>query len=366
MCLNLLNFLSRESIVFKVKNKLLFNVNVIFGVFFLFLGNCLSAQEIETISSKNTIDIDQTYIQSFYEKLTLRFYLSRKFTNVRLIDLDEKVHLDYEPNSTLNLGVGATYRCFTLNLAYGFGFLNYDEGKGKTRYLDLQTHLYKRKFALDVFAQFYRGFFLENTYDINPTFESYYLRPDVRISLVGGSYFKVFNSEKFSYAASMLQNEYQKKSAGSFLLGGKAVALSTNSDSAFVPNWLDSSSFSAFRGVNHLSSLQVGPAVGYAHTFVMWQHFFVTLSLELNLTVGPTDYRNSEGQRIQQWQLNPAADIRLALGYNSEETFVGISFLEDQTTSKSMDETIQTTFGIGNVRFNYVKRFDLSNKWTND
>jgi hypothetical protein len=125
----------------KAKNKPLFNIKITFGVFFLLWGTALVAQDIETASEKKQQSFDQHYIQSFYEKLTVRLYLSRKFTNVQLVDLSEEVHLDYEPNSTLNMGVGATYRGFTLNLAYGFGFLNSAFNYTRLSLLEDQTTL---------------------------------------------------------------------------------------------------------------------------------------------------------------------------------------------------------------------------------
>ncbi len=54
--------------------------------------------------------------------------------------------LKYHPNTKLNLGLGVTYKNYTLNVAYGFGFLNknYNE-KGKTKGLDLHFHLFPNK-----------------------------------------------------------------------------------------------------------------------------------------------------------------------------------------------------------------------------
>ena len=67
---------------------------------------------------------DSTYYQSYTNLLTSRFYFSKKSTSLKLRDREEDFNLTYRPNTTLNMGVGATYKGFTLNLAYGFGFLN--------------------------------------------------------------------------------------------------------------------------------------------------------------------------------------------------------------------------------------------------
>lgn len=56
-------------------------------------------------------------------------------------------------------------------MAYGLRFLNTDEGKGETNYLDLQANLYKRKYVMDVFVQLYDGFFLSNTNALNQNYK---------------------------------------------------------------------------------------------------------------------------------------------------------------------------------------------------
>lgn len=91
-------------------------------------------------------------------------------------------------------------------MAYGLRFLNTDEGKGETNYLDLQANLYKRKYVMDVFVQLYDGFFLSNTNALNQNYKlPFYLRPDLNARLFGVSYLNVFNSNKFSYAAPFVQ-----------------------------------------------------------------------------------------------------------------------------------------------------------------
>src|SRR6187399_3652744 len=93
-------------------------------------------------------DHDTTYYQSFMgKKITGRYYFSQKYTALE-IGRNNKTspRLRYTPNTNLNMGIGATYRSFTLNLAYGFGFLNPERGKGETKYLDLQFHTYTRRF----------------------------------------------------------------------------------------------------------------------------------------------------------------------------------------------------------------------------
>ena len=57
-------------------------------------------------------DHDTTYYSSYREKLVARIYLSRKYTTLRLTPPDDSgiPIMKYRPNTTLNIGIGATYR----------------------------------------------------------------------------------------------------------------------------------------------------------------------------------------------------------------------------------------------------------------
>jgi len=348
-----------------IKNAL--NIYFRFIITFLLLaigGEKIIAQDAEIGAQSKSTTLDSNYIKVFPEQLTSRIYLSRKFTDLQIEEQRDNRTLSYQPNSSVNLGVGATYNGFTLNLAYGFAFLNQGEEKGETNYLDLQSNIYGRKYAIDVFAQFYQGLYLNNTSSFNASFQApYYLRPDMRVNMLGGSYFNVFNYRRFSYAATFIQNEYQKKSAGSFLLGGKVNLFNAIGDSSLVPNWPVDTIFQSFAGAVNMGGFQFGPGFGYAHTFVYNEHWFLTFSLKLNLMLGPVVYEIEGVGITQEWQLNSGVDFRFAFGYNSDKTYWGVSLIQDQSTIKSSDESIFANFGVGNARINYVKRFQLNDKW---
>src|SRR4051794_21010511 len=80
---------------------------------------------------------DTNYYKIYPGSISARFYFSQKYTAFTLQDKRAK-DLTYWSNTTLNMCVGATYHNFSLNLAYGFKFLNQEEDKCETKYLDLQ------------------------------------------------------------------------------------------------------------------------------------------------------------------------------------------------------------------------------------
>ncbi len=304
------------------------------------------------------LDADASYIRSFPGKVTGRFFLSQKYTNLELSDGRSGPALEYEPNTTLNLGVGATVGFFTLNLAYGFKFMNPDVGKGNTRYLDLQSHMYTRKLVIDFFGQFYKGLYLRNTREHAPDYpESYYRRGDIYEQVFGLTAFYLFNNEKYSFRAALVQNEQQLKSAGSWMAGVEGYYTFALGDSALVPSFMPEGSFDNFRTVSQLIGFKIGPSGGYAHTFIIAKHFFFMLSFTLQLGVGRYSTYSTDREVEVISAFNASTFGRYALGYNSDKWFLGLSSVDNAIGIAPSIEGVRTAFGIGNVRFNFAWRF---------
>ncbi len=325
---------------------------------------CLSqSMEVGANLDTHTTNHDTTYIQTFPDLITGRFYFSQKFTNLEFFDDIQDSNMYYEPNTTLNLGVGVTVKGFTLNLAYGFDFLNPDEGKGKTKYLDLQSYTYTRHSVIDFYGQFYNGLYLENTSDILPEWdEPFYVRSDMRLRLFGLSYLYLFNGDKFTYAAPFVQNEVQKKSAGSFMLGGEVALVYADGDSTLISSLVDDSLFTPLRGINEVSFFDFGPKGGYSYSLIFAKHMFITLSLSVRLGIGPTRYTYDDGEVQAEWLINPSATFRFGFGYNSPDWYLGLTAI--QSTFQNAVNELQNgmIFGVGNVRLNYVRRFPMGPK----
>jgi hypothetical protein len=294
---------------------------------------------------------DSARYVAYDELVTGRFYFSRKYTGLLVQDAGRGVELDYRPNTTLNMGIGATYRSFTLNLAYGFPFLNPDEGRGKTRYLDLQAHLYGRKSTIDLFGQFYNGFYLQpKGAGINDS--TYYVRPDLILREFGASYQYIFNHRRFSYRAAALQNEWQYRSAGTFLLGAEFFTGRAQADSSIYPVLLAGDSVP---DVNRLRFIEFGPNFGYAYTLVLARRYFLTASLSISMDYNRTEYLDGSGGTLQQG-LSPNSLFRVYAGYNSARSALTVTFTNSRV-SLSSGETNSVSINTGNVRINYVRRF---------
>ena len=318
------------------------------------------SQTSKKIFRKHTPNVDSNYVKPYEEDLTGRFFFSRKYTSLYIPGSGGAPKFEYKPNTTLNAGIGATFRSVSLNLAYGLPILNGDNSiKGKTKYLDLQGHFYARKFAFDFFGQFYRGYYISPD-NFVPGYPGYYYRPDLRLRVIGLSSYYIFNNRKFSYRASMIQNERQTKSAGTILLGAEIYYGTVKSDSTLVPSEIAEQYPEGI--VNRTRFIKIGPGAGYAYTFVYKQHWFATASLTLNLPINFVRENILAGGYKDNVDISPNYTSRLAVGYNSRRWIYTASWVDNTITMQGSFNDGIYRISTGNYRITVAKRFTLDRK----
>jgi len=301
-------------------------------------------------------DADSTYYINFPRDLTTRIYTSRKFTSLLIKDKTTDRDFRFDPNSTFNLGVGLTYKGFTLNLAYGFNFLNPEIGKGPSKYFDFQTHLYPKYWVVDVFMQFYKGYHLADKAFVKESSNGYYKFPDMRIQKVGANVQRLFNGDKISLRAAFLQTEWQKRSAGSLLAGMEIYG-----GGAFNPNGILPNEFiNPDRDFNEFRFFQFGPNAGYVHTFVIKKHFFITGSASTNLNLAYNTFEYPD-QKSHSWGVNSNLFLRGYLGYNSEKWSINTNYVHNSVKLMGVED-FNNRFNTGNYRVNFVYRFAVGPK----
>ena len=242
----------------------------------------------------------------------------------------------YTPNNPISLGGGFMWKntALSLSFGYGFGFLR-DKEKGKTKAFDFQFHSYGRMFLYDIYIQKYRGFYNDD--------DGIVLYPDLKIEQYGLNWQYVFNKKKFSYMAAFDQNERQRKSAGSFLLGGGVYQSKIESDSAFVVD-----NEKVFR------KFQFGLNGGYAHTWVLGRRWFVSGSVSVGVNFGTETF----GRIFKEpFKISPTVLSRVAAGYNRESWALGFSFV-DNILFHSFSDKSNISLNSGNFQFTFIKRFE--------
>lgn len=309
-------------------------------------------------------DNDTAYIEDHTEDITFRLYGSRKFTSYDIIDRKQKKNILYRPNTPFNIGVGFNYRFIGINLGFNFPFINrHNEKFGNTRYIDLQSHIYLRKLVVDFYGQSYKGYYVANPEKVfgkeyarqNP----YPQRPDIRNRGLGLNVQYIFNDKRFSYRAPNLQNEYQKKSAGSFIVGGEFFLANIKGDSSLIPSNILDTTFLREKHYYKSGIASLAANIGYAHTFVYRQHFFLSLSVTTGLGAAKTGLHYDNGEVSHNVGLQFSNTIRASLGYNSSRYFAGIHYVGMTTRSKMPEPHTYQAFGTGNFRVSLVRRFEL-------
>jgi hypothetical protein len=297
--------------------------------------------------------------------LTTRIYVSNKSSVFNLYDHQLGKKIRYRTNDNNILGIGYSYSFLTINVGFKLPFLNDDDNKyGQSKYLDLQTHAYFRDMILDFYLQWQKGYYLSNPEELYPSWDqtdSHPYRGDLRTNIVGLNFQYLFNSKRFSYKASFVQNQTQKKSAGSPILGMEAYWVFASADSAIVPSGIVPGFFDN-KSYNQSDMFNFGINGGYAYTFVVREKFNLSLSSIFGAAAGSSILHDSFNSESYDSGIAFGVNntTRASIGYNTKKFYIGFSYLRFSTNNMVNINGGWQSYTTQNLRFNVVKRFNLS------
>ena len=236
------------------------------------------------------------YIRTFPEKVTLRTSLINTSNAFRITDKETGVTLKLEPNVRQYLGFSALFRSVELDLGFAPEFIreNKDNDNSKLFNLNFRMFLGQWMQTLDLYSQ--KGFKIEGVGESDNFL-------DFKTFTIGGSTGYIFNN-KFSFRAIGFQNEWQKKSAGSF-----------------IPRlFYYHTSFKPAPSVDKISSFDVAVTPGYYYNFVIEKHFLIGLGAGAGIGVNVNTFEEDTLTSILFEYVG-----RLSVGYNSEHFFAGMN-----------------------------------------
>jgi len=315
------------------------------------------------IEMGETVKYDTNYIAIYKDEITTRLFLARKQNHYNLSDRLLQPWIKYKTNDNLLLGIGYTYSFLTLNLAMKMPFINADDDiYGKSKYIDLQTHAIFSSWIVDLYLQWNRGYYLSNPDDVYEDYSLQGQRPlrgDMRSNLVGINLQYLFNSDRYSYKASFFQNEFQRKSAGSTILGIEAYWMLALTDSATVAGNIPPGGFLNDRPFDQADLLNAGLNGGYAYTFVWKKSLYFSLSSTIGLSGGYNRIHDSNASDTFRSGMSVGFtnSTRISLGYNNPKYYVGLSFISFSMTNRVGEKGEFLGYRTGIIRFNIVKRF---------
>jgi hypothetical protein len=303
---------------------------------------------------------DSSYYQSYKGSIITRAYISKKYDIFKMEPRDGSFpNMSYHANTTLSLGAGITYKSLSFSFSKELTFLKSEEQKGKTSATDLQLHLYKQKWTIDALGEFYKGYYLRPPGLAAPDGQSFYIRPDMGVQLVGLAAYRVLNDRRFSYGAGLSQNAWQKKSAGSFLIGGEMFYMATQGDSSFIPSKVDSGL--ASHNIHKFHLFEFGPGIGYAYTLVIQEHFFLLGSANVDFNV---HFAREIGNSITDDKIGFAPNFifRIGAGYNLSNWGMSMTWMWSSINSSGKFSDNKYNVTTGNYRLVYFRRIALNRR----
>lgn len=310
------------------------------------------------------VETDTAYVSEHDRDLTIRPFVERSFNQFNFINTRIGERFTYQPNGTLQAGLGVSYRIIGVGLGFAIPGVNRYNQYGKSKITDFSTHFYLRRFNVDVFYQYYGGQHLKNPSEelANYNANAAYIREDIYTKALGaGVQFiakpKTFSMEPFSFV------HYQKKAAGSFIAGVQIIRTGIYGDSSLLP--LNVQQPELLNGFPLIKSLAYNVTVngGYAYTYVYHRHLFITAALNLGAGVSmATMYGTGERDKLRGAGLQVNALYRVLTGYNSEYFFAGLQFTGYSGYQATPLANVKQQYNIGRLNFTVAKRFKMKKK----
>lgn len=302
---------------------------------------------------------DSSYYVSYRDRLTLGVLALKKNTVFKTDAANAENALKFSSNSPARLGISASYDFLGLSASFGVGSLDpsYSKEKGKTKQINLQLSVTGRKILADIYFQQYKGLYLNNTGNRNiaPAGSDFYTRPDIETGLYGTTVSLIQNSRRFTAQAPFLLDARQKRSAGSLLYGGEFFYGTARADSAFVP--------SAVKGeyphpdVSKINFITFGPGIGYGYTLVLKKYLFITGIASFNADASYIKEWN-ENSSHTFWKFNPNLKAKGAIGYNTENWGIGLSYVSNRLFFKGLEGEARYLNYNDNYKLMYTRRIN--------
>lgn len=284
------------------------------------------------------------------------------------LELRSTQPIRYRPNETGKIGLRISHQWLSIGFSAGITNLQ-STTRGRTEFFDLLVNSYGRKWGFDLYYLTFKGHYITNKYIADlPQFiqnNSYPILPDLQTRFGGINAYYIFNHQKYSYRATFIRNEIQRKSAGSFLLMASYSYFQLNSDSGIVPTDLQSIITPQAQlqdGV--FNSISIMP--GYAYTFVYKEKYFFTLSPSIGLMTQLQSYSTTNSSQVDskggKTIFYPRGLARAGIGYNSSKWYWGISAIVDNYIIR-LPEQNQLIYNIGNAHLYVGYRFNMPKKY---
>jgi len=266
------------------------------------------------------IDADSNYIMRYAKQNDIRVLYGAEGTSLAFGSKKEGNHINTSLYNNVNdlIGVGLTYKILDVDLSFSLPKTRLmEEDRENLKLFRLATSYTGRKIAI-------RGYLTKSTgmvsSDENGAFES---QPDVEMIKVATQITYNFNETKYSYRAANFQNEFQKKTAGAFLLRCEPSYRFLEAPTKLVSASRDLvATYGDQAGLQYISAPGLLLMPGYGINVALLQgKIFISPIIMAGPGFAVNTYRSDAGKKTilnYEW----SATGSLNLGYNSAKMYV--------------------------------------------
>ncbi|MCC6277802.1 MAG: DUF4421 family protein [Oligoflexia bacterium] len=213
------------------------------------------------------------------------------------------------------------------------------ESKGITDYIDYRFSFAFRRFHMALNYQQYKGFFIENSAEIDPTVQepNHIKERNMTSGNASANLTFISNPESFSYMAALDQNARQESSGGSWLLGLSATDTHFSNDNFMIPAAVRNEFGNDSRiKVGHFYSLEAKG--GYGYTVAWTQKWFTSAAVNLGLG-GLWRVYSDDQTEYKSTGSSGKADALASFGFNGDDFLMTVVVTGDITTftTRSID-----------------------------
>jgi hypothetical protein len=314
-------------------NHIIKSIQLLLLIFIFKPGSDAMAQF--TAADFNITEDDTSYIDRAPSKWSIRLYSVLKFQQFGISSNQTNNAIGYAPNKFYAFGMGFSRNALNLDLAF-FEIKKNVAGDtvNKSKAFDFVGSLYAKAHLFEAHLHKSTGLYgwiNENgggilaSQDIDIPY-----RPDISITALGINYNYLFNSGKITFG-SISGLEIQKKSAGGPMAGVFFSVYDLHADSAIVPVEYDTL-FESHTIITDAFMVTAGISAGYAYTFVLPKHFYLTLSLAPGVSVTRGELKANDEWYIGGVPVNISYKLisRGAFGYAGIKFYALISVVNDR------------------------------------
>lgn len=307
---------------------------------------------------------DTAYMADYTYSLTTRLFLS--FQNATLLIHpagEQAAAIVYRPNVNVRVGIAGFWRWFGLGLSIDNPFYKTDRtAYGKTSTIDLRVNAFGRSIAGELFFQQYKGFYLDSP---EAPDGSHYIVPDMQTMSIGIAGYWIYNAGRFSVRAAFIQNERQKKSAGSLLVRPAFIYYRISSDQGIIPPGVMEKYHAPLnKQIVKGTFYSVELAPGYAYTLVFLKNLYFTAAVFPGVAAQFSSYSN-DVDIYDDFEFAFQLSGRFAVGYNSDKWFIGGSVQSGFNEIPSLLNKTMFSYDVTQFRIWGGTRFDIFRKKKN-